>query len=252
MRDLDKAIYKIQRFSIHDGPGIRTTLFFQGCPLGCVWCHNPESQDALKQGTTACNESILDEIVEQVQKDEIFYEQSGGGVTFSGGEPLMQPELLFNLAKKCRSLGIHTCLDTSGYAVPEIVEQSASQFDLILYDVKLINDSDHLKYTRRPVGPVLDNLVNLSVKQVPLKVRFPMVPGITDTPDNVDSIIDFLTGHTDYRDIHILPLHKSAQGKYRQLERENKIDHLEVPTRESVGTLARKFESKGFKVHIGG
>ena len=247
-----KAIYKIQRFSIHDGPGIRTTLFFQGCPLSCFWCHNPESQIPLTQEEKNVVASVVKEAVSQIRKDEIFYEQSSGGVTFSGGEPLMQPDLLFRLAKECRDLGIHTCLDTSGYADPKMVEASASRFDLILYDLKLIEESAHQKYTRRPIGPVLDNLVILSKKKTPLRIRFPMIPGITDTPSNIESLLDFLTDHTIYRDIHILPLHKAAKGKYQQLKKENKVDHLDVPTKAQVADLAKKFESKGFNVFIGG
>ncbi len=263
MIDITPYIFKIQRFSIHDGPGIRTTLFFQGCPLTCRWCHNPESQAmGLAPGKSSGKSSgkfpgtspgqLVEILVKEIEKDRIFYDDSGGGVTFSGGEPLACPELLLPLIEACRDREIHTCLDTSGFAPFEILKAAAAKADLVLFDIKIIKDRDHLAFTGKPVSRILENLKALSTLKVNLKLRFPLIPNMTDRRENIGQIIDFLTRETRYRDIHILPFHTIAEGKYEMLKMKNELKHISPPTREHVDKVRQTFESAGFKTTIGG
>ncbi len=247
-----QQIFKIQRYSIHDGPGIRTTLFFQGCPLSCQWCHNPESQRTLSEDDAVDQGRIVTGLMEAIEKDLLFYDESGGGVTFSGGEPLWQPELLFRLLGLCRNKDIHTCVDTSGYADGALLLQAAKKANLILYDMKLMDDAAHKAYTGKSVLPVLENLKQLSNQRANVCLRFPLVPGITDTKENIAQMIRFLNENTVYRDIHILPFHKAGEEKYPVLGLKNRLADLQPPPREVVSTVKDQFESSGFNVTIGG
>jgi pyruvate formate lyase activating enzyme len=255
MPEKSSHIFKIQRYSIHDGPGIRTTIFFQGCPLSCHWCHNPESQ-AMHQGVLGENEKDLDNIaaslMAQIEKDLIFFDDSGGGVTFSGGEPLCQPVLLFKLLDLCRKKQIHTCVDTSGYAESELLRKTSEKADMIFYDIKLTDNELHKKFTGKEVYLVLNNLKQLSKLNACIKLRFPLIPQMTDTDENIDGIIGFLKKNTIYRDIHILPFHRAGEGKYKKLNMINYIKDIHPPASERVAMVKEQFISKGFHVTIGG
>lgn len=246
------TIFKIQRYSIHDGPGIRTTLFFQGCPLSCRWCHNPESQAKPLEIDAKEMDRVAAGLMEEIEKDLIFYDDSGGGVTFSGGEPLCQPKLLFKLLDLCREKEIHTCLDTSGYADIKIILKAAEKADLILYDIKLFDEKAHRKYTGKSGVLVLDNLKQLSKQKANIRLRFPLIPQMTDMDENVGRIIAFLKRDTIYRDIHILPFHKAGEAKYKVLNIKNYLQDIQVPSKERVLKVKEQFESKGFSVTIGG
>lgn len=251
--DISETIFKIQKFCIHDGPGIRTTLFFQGCPLSCVWCHNPESQPFNKQnGSPPALEKMADYLIKEVEKDRVFYDQSKGGVTFSGGEPLCHPDLVSLLAERCKDGMIHTCLDTSGYAPLKVFAKVINAVDLVLFDVKLLNDALHLKYTGCPSGPVLENLRFLSQTGQKVLIRFPMIPGITDTPDNLKAVIRYLLENTEFKKIHILPFHSIAAGKYQRLGIPNPAENIPVPDKEDIAQVAGLFAQNGFDVKIGG
>lgn len=245
-------IFKIQRYSIHDGPGIRTTLFLRGCPLSCSWCHNPESQPMPDQTISQIQKGVISRLMDVIETDRLFFEESGGGVTFSGGEPLCQPELLSALLDECRSKQIHTCLDTSGFAPVNILEQAAQKADMILYDVKFIDEDAHAKNTGKGASLILNNLRHLSGLDINVKIRFPFIPGITDTDNNIDDIVTFLTRHTIYRDIHLLPYHSTAQNKYEKLNRKYCLSHLLPPSEERLTEVKTVFESSGFKVTFGG
>ena len=259
-------IFKIQRYCLHDGPGIRTTLFFQGCPLSCAWCHNPESQtmgaprvknmeDKVTQAGLGAENSfgeLVETLVREIEKDVIFYDESGGGVTFSGGEPLSRPALLLALVAACKDRGIHTCLDTSGFAPFNILKAAATTVDLVLFDIKIMADKDHLAHTGKPVGLVLDNLKRLSSLKVNLKLRFPLIPTMTDTVENMDQIMAFLTQETRFRQIHILPFHATGLAKYERLKRNYELKQINPPTDEQVEKVRLKFEAGGFKTMIGG
>ncbi|MBU1341968.1 MAG: glycyl-radical enzyme activating protein [Proteobacteria bacterium] len=246
------AVFKIQRYSIHDGPGIRTTLFFQGCPLSCCWCHNPESREMPGKVNADDVDNVVNTLMETIEKDLIFYDDSGGGVTFSGGEPLSQPQLLFKLLDQCRKKEIHTCVDTSGYADAKVVSAVAEKADLILYDIKLIDEKTHKKYTGKSVSLVLENLKQLSKQRAHIKLRFPLIPLMTDTDDNINGIIDFVKENTHYKEIHILPFHKAGEGKYDTLKLNNPMEKINASSKKSVAKAKEQFESRGFSVIIGG
>ena len=167
------VIFDIKRFAVHDGPGIRTTIFLKGCPLSCWWCHNPESRSDEPQqsvrhltleGGIFDKEEItgyevgVDEIIQQVERDRIFYEESGGGVTLSGGEPLNQPQFCRELLRSLKTSGFHTALDTTGYAPEEDILSVMPFTDLFLYDLKLMDETEHLKYTGVSNKGILENL----------------------------------------------------------------------------------------------
>ncbi len=245
-------VFKIQRYSIHDGPGIRTTIFFRGCPLSCYWCHNPESQAMPLKINMEDMDKAADFLMDEIEKDLIFYDDSGGGVTFSGGEPLCQPQLLFRLLKLCRKKEIHTCVDTSGYGEAKVILKAAQIADLIFYDIKLMDEKAHKKYTSQSVAPVLDNLKQLSKQKSDVRLRFPLVPQMTDTNENIEEIMAFLKENTIYRDIHILPFHKAGEGKYNSLNMKNYMKDIQAPSKEKVEKIKEQFESNGFNVTIGG
>lgn len=245
-------VFKIQRYAIHDGPGIRTTLFFQGCPLSCHWCHNPESQAAPLNKNGEGMDRLAADLMQEIEKDLIFYDDSGGGVTFSGGEPLCQPQLLLNLLGQCREREIHTCVDTSGYADGQILLKAAELSDMILYDVKLTDEAAHREYAGKSPAIVLDNLRRLSAQKADVSLRFPLIPGVTDTRENISSMIVFLTDHTIYRKIHLLPFHRAGHGKYEALNIINHMKETEPPPGERVAKIKERFETRGFTVTIGG
>jgi len=250
--DENDFIFKIQRYSIHDGPGIRTTIFFKGCPLSCLWCHNPESQAMpLKINREDLNK-ITAGLMAEIKKDLIFYDDSGGGVTFSGGEPLCQPGLLLSLLDQCRENEIHTCIDTSGYADGKILLQAAKKADLILYDIKVVDDEVHQKIIGKDVTQVLDNLEKLSGQKANVRMRFPLIPEMTDTDENIGNIICFLKKNTMYRKIHLLPFHKAGEGKYQSLGMVNHMGNIKPPSAKRTAKVKEQFESRGFSVTIKG
>jgi len=267
-------IFDIPRFMVHDGPGIRTSVFFKGCPLNCWWCHNPEShscqpEESLKTLTldgkkNSFKEMIgrwmsVEEVMTELKMDRIFYLKSGGGVTFSGGEPLMQPEFLLQLLKECKANILHTALDTSGYADPEIIQQIQPYTDLFLYDLKLMDDTDHIRYTGVSNKSILENLMYLILEGKQVLIRIPVIPGITDTKKNILAIKKFLSQLMKERQsafplvhISLLPYHSFAKNKYTRFHIENKMKHLSDLTKESLLPIKNEFEAEGFVVKIGG
>ena len=261
-------IFDIKRFAIHDGPGIRTTVFFKGCPLDCFWCHNPEGK--LKEpeviprslNKNRINPSAKEEIVgkkvsvdfvmKEIEKDNLFYDQSGGGVTFSGGEPLEQSEFLLSLAHECKRKVIHTALDTSGYGSTETFNSIINSVDLFLYDLKFMNDEDHIKHTGVSNKQILKNLTVLSKKRKKTVIRFAVVPGITDAEENIKQIAEFVSSLRTIRDIDLLPYHRSAMEKYRRMNQPDRITEIQPPSDESMEETKKVFESFKLRVIIGG
>ncbi len=256
-------IFKIKKYAIHDGPGIRTTVFLKGCPLSCWWCHNPEGRafepQVLKavdgqsfKDETAGQKVSADEIIQEIEKDTIFYDESNGGATFSGGEPLSQPDFLMALLKKCRDREIHTAIDTTGFAAPDVFENAVNLANLVLFDLKLVDEAAHQRFTGVSNKIISQNLDLAAASKTPLRIRVPIIPGITDTRDNIKAISHHLRSLPDVNRIDILPFHRIAEKKYERLGMVNKMTDYRPPTQKTMDEIKDIFESSGFKVHIGG
>ncbi|MFO7842668.1 MAG: glycyl-radical enzyme activating protein [Bacteroidales bacterium] len=261
------TIFDIKHFAVHDGPGIRQTIFFKGCPLNCWWCHNPESQNKTPENYTQTNklegknftkEATLgyqisdEELFKIIEGDRIFFEESGGGVTFSGGEPLMQAGFLYKILKQCKNRNIHTCIDTTGYTAEKTIQKVAKKTDLFLYDIKLIDDELHQKYTGVPVQQILANLLWLDAHHRNVILRFPVIPGITDTEQNLSAVKSFIKTLKNINHLDLLPYHNIQNGKYERFNKINKMENIQPPTDEAMNRLKFEFESIGLNVGIGG
>ena len=261
------TIFDIKHFAIHDGPGIRQTIFFKGCPLRCWWCHNPESQEIKPEKIVKINKLegkefqkevtvgykiSVDELYKTILGDKIFFEESGGGVTFSGGEPLMQADVLYEILKISKENKIHTCLDTTGFASKKTIEKIAEYVDCFLYDIKLIDNNLHVYYTGIPVDGILQNLKWLDQNKKNVVLRFPVIPGITDTKKNISEIKSFITSLENINQIDLLPYHNIQNGKYERFKKVNKMEDTKPLSENNMKQLKSEFESIGFKVGIGG
>ncbi len=264
------TVFDIKKFAIHDGPGIRTTVFFKGCPLSCWWCHNPEG---LKSEPEALLPKIIDatsnspsheqkevigrevsteELMVEIKKDIIFYDQSGGGVTLSGGEPLMQEAFLIEILEACKNNRINTAVDTSGYAPWEMFERMIGLVDIFLYDLKILDDEDHKKYTGVSNELILDNLTRLSEKKNKTIIRIPMIPGITDTEVNLESLAGFLDPLKNIFEIDLLPYNKLREDKLRRFNLPSTVGPFPTQAENELNDKARQYFSQSYKVRIGG
>lgn len=300
-------IFNIQKFSTHDGDGVRTTIFFKGCPLRCMWCHNPESQHyykelifhqhkctacgrcvaKCKQGAnsivdgkivfdrskcTACGvctdwcitearelagkEYTVDALVKEAMKDKIFYEQSGGGVTLSGGE-VMASQHMDYVEEVCRKLhenGVSVFIDTSGYTDYENLKRILPYVDVFLYDIKVMDPEDHKKYIGVDNALILENLKKLSDEGAGLYIRLPIIQQVNATDEHIESVIHFLKENNIHaRQVNLLPYHDIGKGKYASLDMEYHEDEMSVPVSELMEHFKSMFEEQGFnKVNIGG
>lgn len=258
-------IFDLKKYAIHDGPGIRTTVFLKGCPLDCWWCHNPESRRARPEkparGPMRKRSSLLktaggvvgkpctpDEVLREVEKDTIFYDESGGGVTFSGGEPLMQIEFLQALLEGCRRRGIHTAVDTSGYAPPEYFDRLCDSVDLFLYDLKLINADAHKKYTGVSNHLILENLKRLAARGAAVLPRIPLIPGITDTGENLSRTVFLLRSLDSISRVDLLPYNRIGEGKYEMMGIPYRMPRAQPHSRDALERIKNVFISAGFAV----
>ena len=291
--------FDIQRFSIHDGPGIRTTVFLKGCPLSCLWCHNPESQARLSEvriietrcircgscGAAcprglaggpwlpdparcercgACAEACptgarqlagraygVDEVLDAVERDRPFYDESGGGVTFSGGEPFMQPMFLAHMVGSCRANGIHVAIETCGQADTRALLDVARDTDLFLFDLKFVDDDRHREYTGASNVMILRNLERLTAARAAVRVRFPLIPGVNDDDGNVRAMGALLASIGLTR-VDVLPYHRAGLAKYDRLQRPSRLPDTQPPTSERQTHVVRLLESCGLIVQPGG
>jgi pyruvate formate lyase activating enzyme len=263
-------IFDLKKYAIHDGPGIRTTVFFKGCPLSCWWCHNPEAlspepepvdsdririrkyvNDPSVDGTIGYEVSAA-YLMEEIEKDRVFYEQSGGGVTFSGGEPLMQLDFLSALLEGCRNADIRTAVDTSGYAPREALESIAGIVDLFLYDIKIIDEGAHKKYTGITNELILDNIIWLAKRGCRIIPRIPLIPGVTDTDDNLSQIAAFISGIEGIDEVSLLPYNTIADDKFERFQISSKLGNLERQSTEQLNRAGKIFEQSGCSVRYGG
>ncbi len=297
----------IQKCSIHDGPGIRTTVFFKGCPLSCAWCHNPESQSYARQllydeerctGCGACisvceahaisrkhnlvtldkskcsasgkctevcvhharqvvgSEYTVPELVREIEKDRIFYEESGGGVTFSGGEVMARNmDFICELARQCNHRGIHVAVDTCGHAPYEHFQKILSHTDLFLYDIKVMDNEKHIRYTGKSNKIILENLQKLARDNARIHLRIPLIPGVNmGLNDDHEGILDILNfvSPLGITQINLLPYHKIGKHKYDRLSLPDPGESFEPPTDGQMEQIKQICHDHGFHVKIGG
>ena len=249
------TIFNIQRFSVHDGPGIRTTVFFKGCPLACWWCHNPEGRSSeieVINGKTIGNKVTVDELMQEILADRVFYEESGGGVTFSGGEPLAQASFVKAMLMKCKENNIHTAVDTSGYVSKASLRQVLPFTDLFLFDLKILDPVKHLKYTDVSNTEILDNLEYLFANNATVRIRIPVIPGITFTAENLDQIAAYLRKFEPHPEVNLLPFHRIGESKYNRYNIKYKMPVQKEPNHEEILKMSSGFRREGIPVKIGG
>ena len=295
-------IFNIQKYSIHDGPGIRSTVFLKGCPLECWWCHNPESQstepdltviagrcvqcgacwdvcpqrelrqervlpsadhaDCLRCGqcVAACPTGTMQlvgrrmtvaETLAEILQDRIFYDESGGGVTLSGGEPLLQLSFVTELLAACRAEGLHTALDTCGFARREDLLTVAPLTGLFLYDVKLLDDQRHRQYTGVSNVVILENLQALSAVHDNIWIRVPIIPGVNDDAANLDATANFVAALRGVRQVTLLPYHRHGVHKAERLGRSSRLGAVTTPSTEHLETMADRFRAVGIRALTG-
>ena len=249
------VIFDMKRFAVHDGPGIRTTVFLKGCPLRCAWCHNPESHgmgvETLRgrNGDSRVGRSVsVDEVVADIERDTVFFDESGGGVTFSGGEPLVQPEFLFELLERCGRLNIHRAVVTCGHAPREAVLGAAERADLLLFDLKLIDGRKHEKYTGQDVGLIHSNLAALCATGVAIELRVPIVPGINDDRESVEKLGAFVGRLPRRLPVQLLPYHAAAMDKYRRFGMPVPLPDTPEPDDGTIADLKEQLEEMDVEV----
>ncbi|HUX95343.1 MAG TPA: glycyl-radical enzyme activating protein [Bacteroidales bacterium] len=262
-------IFSIKRYSIHDGPGIRVTFFLKGCPLGCIWCHNPEGISAFPEKTIRTDRAggksfyveeevgkyyTVKEIIEILEKDRVFINQSGGGVTFSGGEPMLQPDFLLEALKECRNAGFHTTVDTSGYSSPDNYRAVIPYTDLFLFDLKHLDDNKHIEMTGVSNTTIIENFLLLTKLAGKVMVRIPVIPGMNNHIIDMKMMKDFIdsTNKEKISKINLLPYHKIGSSKYKKFNREWKMEGIDPPSGEEMRLLKDMFSETGIKVKIGG
>lgn len=262
-------IFSVKRYSIHDGPGIRVTFFMKGCPLSCWWCHNPEGISPVQETVLqirsvgekefTVNEEVgkyysPGDILKILDKDRIFLQQSGGGVTFSGGEPMMQFDFLTGVLKACRANGYHTTVDTSGYSSPENFKAVMPFTDLFLFDIKHLDETRHIQFTGVSNTGILDNLRMVINSGKDVMVRIPVIPGKNDDPVHLSELRDLLSeiNGENLKKINLLPFHRIGKAKYSKFGLEYRMNDTEQPSHERMMELKEFFGETGIKVKIGG
>lgn len=296
-------IFDVKRFAINDGPGIRLTVFFKGCPLSCVWCHNPESlaREPQKMMTdskciqcgscgevceregcrltelglvtdmskcTACGNCVevcpteaaeisgrwetLESLMQEIEGQRVFFDQSGGGVTFSGGEPLMQADFLLELLKACQTEHIHRTVDTSGFAKTETLMRVREHTNLFLYDLKHIDSERHRELTGVGNKIILNNLVELAASGADIMLRVPLINGLNDDPHSVTRLAEFISTLPGApKVVHLLPYHAIAEMKRTRLGLAKKRQDLQPPNEAQLSAIIQIFETHSLQASIG-
>lgn len=261
MEDLDVKgrIFDIQRYSIHDGGGIRTIVFLKGCPLRCKWCCNPEGQHYnVEKMTLGGKEKIVGqdvtvgEIIDIVERDRIYYRRSGGGLTLSGGESLTQPDFAVALLKTAKERGINTAMESTGFADFSVISRYLPYLDLYLMDIKHMNSAKHKEFTSQPNELILENAKKITDAGTRLIVRTPVIPTFNATKEEIGEIARFASSLKGVTQMHILPYHRIGTDKYKGLNREYSLTGIEPPSKELMNELLEVVNSYGLKGQIGG
>lgn len=296
-------IFNMQRFSIHDGPGIRTIVFFKGCPLKCDWCSNPESQDPLvqimfneknciecekcekncpvgaidmlrpgridREKCTSCGlcaencypgglvksgeETTVEKVMTELKKETIQFRRSGGGVTLSGGELLMQPEFAIELLKACKSMGWHTAIETTGYASEETIDKLIPLVDLVLLDIKHLDDEKHKKYVHVSNEIIVRNAKKIATLGTELIIRVPVIPQFNCDENSISDIAKFAKSLNGVKHIDLLPYHKLGANKYENLGLDYTMgQEIKTPDEATMNDFKKIVEEYGLECSIGG
>ncbi|MBA7651275.1 Choline trimethylamine-lyase activating enzyme [subsurface metagenome] len=290
-------IFDVKRYAIHDGPGIRTTVFLKGCPLQCQWCQNPEGIEpgpeifvrqkrcaedcdacvsACPQGAISkdgnsieidrakcdfCGNTALEivgrevtvaEALVEMERDRVFFDESGGGITFSGGEPLMQLDFLLALLPEIKKRNIHVTLDTSGFVSFKDLERVSDQVDLFLYDLKIMDDEKHKEYTGVSNRIILENLRELTERGKPVAVRIPLISGVNDDDQSIQLLTEYLRSLKNIKQISLLPYHSGGCEKYRNLRKEDSLKTFQPPSGKRIDEIEKILIEAGFSVKTGG
>jgi len=296
-------IFNIQKYAVHDGPGIRTTVFLKGCPLRCAWCHNPESLSpepeviVLESRCAGCGECraacafgaslpgagplparnelcslcgacaaacptgarqklgeemSVAKVLETALRDRVFYEESNGGVTFSGGEPLLQFEFLRAVLIACRANGLRTAVDTCGLAPTDRLLEIASLTDLVLYDLKFMDETRHKLHTGVSNTLILHNLRELGRHHSRIWVRIPLIPGVNDDPAELDAMARFAAAIPTVRQVNLLPFHRAGVGKLQRLGQPERLPDLQPPSSQAMDQAVQRFRNFGLAAKTGG
>jgi len=296
-------VFDIKKYSTHDGPGIRTTVFFKGCPLRCLWCHNPEGQDPRpelvyrKSRCIGCGECVkncsrtaispsdshviisrercvlcgdcsrscpsdalsiagkmmsAEDIMKEIEKDTAFYDESHGGVTFSGGEPLLQPDFLDALLTECKKRDINTAVDTCGCAPYETICRIRDRVDLFLYDIKIMDSKKHKKYTGYSNRQILANFRKLAEHGSNIVVSFPIIPSVNDDDENVARTAKLIRSLPNVSQVNLLPYHKAGIDKYKNMGKPYKLGQIQTPSSQHIQSIKKRMEALGMRVEVGG
>jgi pyruvate formate lyase activating enzyme len=233
-------IHSIETFGNLDGPGIRFVVFTQGCPLRCLYCHNPDCRNA-HEG----KEVTVDYLIGEIQKCRSYIRK--GGVTVSGGEPLMQPDFTREIFLRCHHLGLHTALDTSGYCDLEVSKPVLHETDLVLLDIKSYDPQVYYQVTNVSVEPTLALATYLSAIAKPVWIRFVLVPHLTDNTDNIHRLADFIATLTNVERLEVLPFHKMGEYKWEQLGLPYSLRDTPIPSAELMERVVHQFRDRGIK-----
>lgn len=297
-------VSEIQQFCVHDGPGIRTTVFFQGCPLHCRWCQNPETIsmrpvllyneelcagcgsciEACKRGAisvdsagrlitdkdlcTKCGDCCeecyflarklssraytVDELYEAVMRDEVVYRNSGGGVTISGGEPLLHADFNFELLRRCHEAGISTAVETAGLVPQQVIERFVPVTDTFLFDLKLFHEDLHKKWTGVSNTQILSNLFHVTELHDNVVIRVPLIPGVNDSEKEFGAMMDFAAGLRKINSVHLLPFHQFGSGKYALADMPYELADLSEENDAGIARCRAIAERRGLRVDVGG
>lgn len=297
-------IFDIKRYAINDGPGIRITFFFKGCPLNCIWCHNPESitrevqklysktkcigaqkcteicpnnalvlsKDGIITDYSKCNlcglcaeacptkaiemsgrKITADEVIKKIENERLFFEESGGGVTFSGGEPLMHSDFLLPILQELGKRNIHRVIDTCGFANRNILENIAAETDLFLFDLKLLDSDEHLKFTGQRNEIILENLQWLSKNGSEIIIRIPLIKGVNANIESITKMAEFISKlEGDKKKVNLLIYHDIAKMKYEKLGGSYNPENLSTPTEKETREFINIFKRYGIEATEGG